>query len=207
MSLRRLLFAKYYDRAMARYERLLGPRKRELLADLSGTVVELGPGTGVNLELLPPGLRWIGIEPNLHMHPALREKADRLGLEVDLRDLSGEKLPLEDGSVDAVLSTLVMCSVPDLPGILREIHRVLRPGGRYVFWEHVLAPGPRSLRALQHALTPLHRLWADGCRCNRDVGAEVLSGPFQEVELEAFSIPREAGPPWLRPHVAGAARK
>ena len=134
MSLRRLLFAKYYDRAMARYERLLGPRKRELLSDLSGTVVELGPGTGVNLELLPPGLRWIGIEPNLHMHPALREKADRLGLEVDLRDLSGEKLPLEDGSVDAVLSTLVMCSVPDLPGILREVHRVLRPGGRFVFW-------------------------------------------------------------------------
>jgi SAM-dependent methyltransferase len=208
MSIRRRLFAKYYDRAIARYERILKPRKQALLAGLSGTVVEIGPGTGVNLELLPPGIRWIGIEPNLHMHPILRAKAEALGLEVDLRLLSGEDLPLEDQSVDYVLTTLVMCSVPEPQRVFSEILRVLRPGGRYVFWEHVLAPNEqRLLRALQHGLTPFHRVFAGGCRCNRDMALELRQASFGSLELESFRVPKEAAPAWVGPHVTGTATK
>ncbi len=207
LQLRRRLFARLYDRATQRYERIMRPRKRELLASLTGTVVELGPGTGASLELLPEAVRWIGIEPNQHMHPLLIARAESLGREIDLREHSAEALPLADASADAVLSTLVLCSVPDVGQVLAEVRRVLRPGGRYVFWEHVLAPEPGPLRWLQRGLTPLHRLLADGCRCDRDLEGELRRAGFEDLELEAFRAPREAAPAWVRPHVRGFARR
>jgi ubiquinone/menaquinone biosynthesis C-methylase UbiE len=207
LDLRQRLFAKLYDRATARYERLLHPRKRELLAGLSGRLVEIGPGTGANLDLFPSGVEWIGIEPNAHMHPALRKKAEALGIRVDLRELSAGRLPLEDESVDAVLSTLVLCSVPDTAQVLAEIRRVLKPGGRFYFWEHVLAREGEALRALQHCLTPLHRLLADGCRCNRDLARDIRGAGFRTVELEEFRVPAAAAPTWVRPHIRGIATR
>jgi SAM-dependent methyltransferase len=207
LDLRRKLFARYYDRMAQVYEREVAPDKAALLRDLAGTVLEIGPGTGANLEHLPAGVSWIGIEPNEHMHPLLRAKAEALGLAVDLRRLGAEGLPAEAGSVDAVLSTLVLCSVPDPAGVLAEIRRVLRPGGRFVFWEHVGAAPGSGLRALQHALTPFQRFFADGCRANRDLGADIRAAGFADVQLEEFRVPKGVAPPWIRPHVRGFATR
>jgi len=204
-DLRRRLFARYYDRVTAGYEAEVRDRKRRLIGPLEGTVVELGPGTGWNLSLLAPGVRWIGVEPNEHMHAPLREKARELGVNVELHKADAAHLPFEDGSVDAIVSTLVLCSVPDLPAVLAEVRRVLKPGGRFVFWEHVLAPKGAMLRGTQHALTPIWRLYADGCRCNRDTGSAIQSAGFTQVELEAFEAPRGFAPSWIRPHIAGTA--
>lgn len=206
-TFRKRLFAKYYDKVAVRYEALLADRKREFFAPLAGRVVEVGPGTGVNLGLFPNGLEWIGIEPNEHMHPFLQERASQLGFETDLRLAGADALPLEDSSVDAVVSTLVMCSVPDFPKVLGEIRRVLRPGGRYFFWEHVLAPRGRYVRGLQHLMTPVHRFCADGCNANRDLASDIRKGGFESLELEEFEIPNAAGPPWIRPHIRGIAAK
>ncbi len=206
-TIRRRLFARYYDRAIARYEHLLEPQKRELFSSLEGTVVEIGPGTGVNLALLPEGVRWIGIEPNEHMHPLLKEKAAALGFEVDLRDMHAEQLPLEDSSVDAVISTLVMCSLPDVSAALREVRRVLKPGAGLYFWEHVIAPEGVILRSFQNLVSPIHRFWADGCNTNRDLGTEIRAAGFSKVELQEFQAPRRAAPPWVRPHVCGIATR
>ena len=204
-DLRRRLFARYYDRVTGGYEAEVRDRKRRLLSPLSGTVVEIGPGTGWNLSLLPPGVRWIGVEPNEHMHGPLREKARSLGLEIELHAADAAALPLEDASADAVIATLVLCSVPDLPAVLSEVRRVLKPGGRFVFWEHVLAPEGAVRRGVQHAITPLWRLYADGCRCNRDTGAAIRDAGFAGVELESFEAPEGFAPNWIRPHVAGTA--
>ncbi|MFT7669292.1 MAG: ubiquinone/menaquinone biosynthesis C-methylase UbiE [Planctomycetota bacterium] len=206
-NLRSRLFARFYDRATARYELVMRERKRELFQTLSGRVVEIGPGTGANLALFPAGIQWVGIEPNEHMHPILEEKAKGLGFEVDLRALAAEKLPLENDSVDAVVSTLVLCSVPDLDSALREIKRVLRPAGQFYFWEHVIAPEGRALRTLQHILTPIHRALADGCHANRDLGPSIREAGFSSLDLEAFRVPNAAAPAWIRPHISGVAVK
>lgn len=205
LQIPRRLFARHYDRMAARYDSEMAPRRKGFLSDLVGTVVEIGPGTGANLAFLPGGVNWIGIEPNVHMHPLLREKADALGLDVDLRLLSAGTIPLADGSVDAVLSTMVLCSVPDLAQALAEIRRILKPGGRFLFWEHVIAPRGLALRCLQRAMTPIHRFIADGCRTDRDLGRSIRSAGFQSVELEEYRIPRRAGPVWIRPHIMGTA--
>jgi ubiquinone/menaquinone biosynthesis C-methylase UbiE len=203
---RRRKFAEMYDSMGAAYDEVQREPKRELLKVLHGRVVEIGPGTGVNLELLPEGVEWLGIEPNDHMHPMLREKAKKLGLkDVDLRCLSAGKLPLEDASVDCVLATLVLCSVPDVDGTLQEIKRVLKPGGKFVFWEHVIDPKLMRRRMMQHMFNPLQRFIANGCCCNRDFLANLERAQFTEIEMEPFRIPKGTGPPWIRSHVRGVA--
>ncbi|MFT7485522.1 MAG: ubiquinone/menaquinone biosynthesis C-methylase UbiE [Candidatus Paceibacteria bacterium] len=204
-SLRQRLFANGYDHFMAKYESVMNERKQALLSRVRGKVVELGPGTGVNLKLLPKGVEWMGIEPNVHMHPILLAKAEALGISADLRCLSAGNLPLEDASVDSVFATLVFCSVDDVDAALAEIHRVLKPGGCFIFWEHVLAQAGFCLRASQHLITPLHLFCGDGCRCNRDFSRALRASPFQNIELEEFRVPPAAAPVWVRPHVAGVA--
>lgn len=204
---KRRLFAKYYDRITGGYDAAVREQKLELLRNLNGTVVEIGPGTGANLQLLPEGVSWIGIEPNEHMHSQLQAKADELGLTVDVRCLSAGKLPLEDESVDCVLSTLVLCSVPDVAGVLREIQRVLKPGGQFVFWEHVISPEGALLRGFQHMITPFQRFIADGCCCNRDFGKSLREANFRELRIDAFQVPGEVAPAWIRHHVSGVAER
>lgn len=205
-DLRKRLFAKFYDRAVAKYEEAMASRKRELLASLDGVVVEIGPGTGTNLALLPKLERWIGVEPNPHMHEPLLAKAEALGFEADLRLLDADGLPCPNASVDHVLSTLVLCSVPDPLRTLAEVRRVLKPGGTFVFWEHVLSSDSRPHRFLQHMMNPFQRVIADGCRANRDLAKDIAEAGFQELEVENFQLPKGLVPPWIRPHIAGRAR-
>ncbi len=207
-NLKRRLFARYYDRITAGYEAAVRERKRALVGPLRGTVVEIGPGTGWNLPLVDTSVRWIGVEPSGPMREKLYERARELGRKVEVREGSAESLPFDDGEVDAVVSTLVLCSVSDLPAALSEARRVLRPGGRLVFWEHVLAPEERPwLRRAQRTLAPLWRFYADGCRCDQDTEHALLAAGFGAVELERFEAPAGCAPPWVRPHIAGTATR
>ncbi len=112
-------------------------KKARLFEGIAGTVLEIGPGTGVNLQFLGKGIEWIGIEPNEAMHPHLRKKAKKLGQEIKLYTEFAENTGIANDSVDFVLSTLVLCSVSDLMGTLKETERVLKPGGQFIFLEHV----------------------------------------------------------------------
>ena len=205
--------ARWYKRAQAwllsgtnrRYEVMVADEKRALLSPLAGTVLEIGPGGGNNLAFLSTlqrGGRWIGVEPNPFFHDRLRARGERLAIEVDVRTATAEALPAADRSVDSVISTLVLCSVRDPVAALREVRRVLRPGGRFVFVEHVAAPHGTGLHAVQRAVRPIWRALSDGCHPDRDTGLLIEEAGFASVELRRFRLPV----PVMGPHIAGVAR-
>ncbi len=196
-------FAWCLERAGRKSNSLLADRKRLLFANLHGTVLEIGPGTGANLPLYPKTIRWIGIEPNPYMHDYLRNRAAALGITVDLRCGIAEQVDLPSQSVDTAISTHVLCSVADLPGVLAEVHRVLRPGGRFLFLEHVAAPHGTWLRRLQRWVRPLWHVVAAGCRPDRDIPAALSAAGFERIDLDCFRIPV----PVISPHIVGMAVK
>lgn len=203
--LRQRMFARYYDKVQKRHEEHIAARKRRLLGDLRGTVLELGPGTGVNFDYLSRDIRWIGVEPSPYMREELRARAERLGFEPSFRDLRGNGLDVEDGSADVVLSTLVLCSVPDPAATVKEIRRVLKPGGRFVFIEHVAAPRGSWLRRVQRLVRPVTRFVADGCCPDRELGRTIESAGFERVEMGAFRVQVNLISKVASPHIIGTA--
>lgn len=190
MGLRQRIFAWAMARFNHRYEQFVSPYKQRLFAGLAGTVVELGPGTGVNLRYLDgERVNWIGVDPNPFMRPYLLREAERLGRAADCRVGSAYALPMEDASVDAVICTLVLCSIGDQQRALREVLRVLRPGGRFVFIEHIAAPVGSRLRRVQRLAAPLWRPLVDGCNPNCETGAELERAGFAAVEYEEMVAP------------------
>ena len=185
------------------YERWMAERKQSLLGGLSGEVAEIGPGGGVNLSYLPRTVRWTGIEPNPCFHPHIRKEAARLGRPVHVRIGVAEALELEDASVDAVVGTLVLCSVDRVEAVLEEILRVLKPGGRYCFLEHVAAPQDSWLRWLQRAVRPVWSTVLDGCRPDADTGMQIARAGFSQLKWEEFQAPL----PVVSPHICGFAEK
>lgn len=179
------------------------PWRRRLLGDLAGTVLEIGPGTGVNLAYLPDGVYWIGLEPNPYFHPHLRRALSLRGLSGDVLLGQAEAIPLPEGSVEAVVATLVLCSVEDPRRALAEILRVLKPEGRFVFLEHVAAPRGSGPRWAQDLLCPLWAFLGDGCHPNRETLALIREAGFARVEAASFALTL----PLVAPHVAGVAWK
>jgi SAM-dependent methyltransferase len=177
--------------------------KVELFGELRGKVVELGPGAGTNLPYFRRDIAWTGIEPNPFMHRYLRERAERLALDVDVRLGGAERIDLPSESVDAVASSLVLCSVRDVGKALAEVKRVLRPGGRFVFIEHVAADRGTWTRRLQKVIAPVNRVLGDGCHLERETWRDIYAAGFSEVAMENLELPL-----WLGgPHVAGYAIK
>ncbi len=194
-------FAWLLQRVSAHHDLLLRERKKRLLGGLRGTVVEIGPGTGANLRYYQRGVRWIGFEPNLYMHPMIAREAKSLHMPIELRGAKAEALDVESGSVDAVVSTLVLCSVADAAMCLQEARRVLRPGGKFVFIEHVGASPRTTLCRVQRAITPIWSCVGGGCDPALPTAEYVRSAGFREVVMEEFRLP--LGP--AAPHIAGAA--
>jgi SAM-dependent methyltransferase len=203
MGLYQKLFAHGLALGDDAQHRIYGDRKRQLFAGLEGTVVEIGPGTGVNLPYLPDGLRWIGLEPNPHMHDFLREQLAARDVDADLRPSPAQDTGLPDACADVVISTLVLCSVPSLDDTLAELRRILKPGGRLLFIEHVAAPHDSWLYTLQHTVQPVWTCLGDGCRPDRDTGAALRRAGFASVSVERF----DTGLPVVSPHIMGTATK
>jgi len=131
--------------------------KRELLGSLGGTVLEIGAGYGANFGYLAGGADWIGLEPDPAARCRLATIAAAHGYHRRVIASVAERIPLSDASVDAVAGTLVLCSVADQAMVLAQVRRVLRPGGQFVFFEHVAAPRGTAWRGLQRCCAPLSR--------------------------------------------------
>lgn len=164
----------------------LGERKAALFADLPGTVVELGAGTGANMRYYRAGTRVIAVEPNPPMHRPLRDAAARHGVDVDIRTVGAQDTGLADGSVDAVVSTLVLCTVDDPAAVVAEVRRILRPGGRFLVLEHVAAPDPSPVARLQRLLWTGWRWAFEGCDLRRHTGDLLARAGFADVALERY---------------------
>lgn len=186
-------------------DRLYGARKRAIYSRLPGTIVEIGPGAGANFRYYRRGIRVIAIEPNVSMHSRLRDKARRRGLNLDIRSIRGEQIDLPSQSVSAVVGTLVLCTVEDPGKVVSEIHRILKPSGRYIFLEHVAAMPRTRLRSLQERLQRVWRRLADGCRLNRESHLVIAGAGFAEVNMDCFTLRSR----WLpfAPHIFGEAVK
>ena len=178
-------------------------RKSAAFADLPPTVVELGAGVGANMRYLPVDARLVAIEPNPHMHTRLRRAARLRGVDLQIRSVVGERIDLPDASADAVISSLVLCSVRDPDAVLAEIQRVLRPGGRFSFAEHVAAERGTPTRWTQRIV---RRPWAwifEGCSCERDLAGVIQSAGFTSVDLSHYRIHSPFLP--FNTHIAGTA--
>ncbi len=196
------VFAALYDGLGAAAERgWMGRRRSRLLAGASGTVLEIGGGTGANLPHYRDVARVVVAEPDPHMRLRLRRKLGRARVPVEVSEAGAEALPFADGSFDAVVSTLVLCSVGDQGDALAEVRRVLRPGGRLLFIEHVR--GEDSIARVQDRVLPVWRRLFAGCHPNRDTLGSIRAAGFEVGTLERFVPP---GPfTGLVPHVQGEA--
>jgi len=197
------VFAWGMVHGMNYYERWMIQRKHRLFGGLEGEVLEIGPGAGVNLQYLPEYVQWTGLEPNVFFHPYIQKEARRLNRQVEVRVGHAEELDSNDDSLDVVIGTLVLCSVEELMPVLREIFRVLKPGGRYYFVEHVAAPRGTFLRLLQEILSPIWLKILQGCRPNQETLQMIKNVGFEEVVHEEFRGPL----PLVSPHISGYATK
>jgi len=196
-------FAAIYDRSLKAVEQGgLREMRREVLSQAKGRTIDLGAGTGVNFELFPKAVsELVMVEPGQHMIKQLRAKVgDRAGLEVV--QASAQELPFADDSFDTAVFTLVLCTVPDPAAALRETARVLRPGGKLLFIEHVRAEGV-GLARWQDRVEKPWRFFADGCHCNRDTVATIEASPLRLDQVEQGALPK--APPIIRPVVSGVA--
>ena len=162
--------------------------KEAVYADLPRTVVEIGSGVGANFRYVQPGTTVIAVEPNPYMHRSLRLAAERRGIALEIRDVVGERIDLPDSSADAVISSLALCTVSNPSQVVAEVHRVLRPGGRYSYLEHVAAREGTPTRGVQRMV---RRPWAwvfEGCSCERDLEAVIRSAGFSSVENRRYRI-------------------
>ncbi len=206
-SLSQRAMAWFLNRSDDVNHRMYAERKRTLFNGLHGRVVEIGPGTGVNFSYYPRDIEWTGIEPNPLLHRKLKEKAAAQGMPVTLhRSLEDAGAALGKGA-DFVVSTLVLCSVPDLRRVLAQIRRCLKPGGTFLFIEHVVDPRNRFRRMVQRTVvyTPW-RFFSDGCDPGRDIAAAIAGAGFSQVECHHY---HQDGPGLVtlinRPHIYGRA--
>jgi ubiquinone/menaquinone biosynthesis C-methylase UbiE len=200
-------FARLYDRALkATEENGLGAMRGDLLAGARGRVIEIGAGTGVNLDLYKDGVEDLTlVEPDPHMGAQLRKRlADRHGnpLPAQLVAAPAEALPFPDDTFDTAVATLVLCTIPDPVAAIDELARVLKPGGRLLFIEHVRAEDASSAR-WQDRLEKPWRFLADGCHCNRDTEANLRASSFKVEEIDHTEMPKAA--PIVRPLIRGTA--
>ncbi|MCB0874656.1 MAG: methyltransferase domain-containing protein [Solirubrobacterales bacterium] len=195
------LFASMYDRALAGSEDAgMRDRRRDLVAAASGRTIELGAGTGLNFEHYPGAVEELLLtEPFPPMANRLRE---RTGGAATVIEAPAESLPIPDASADTVVATLVLCTVDDLPATLAEVARVLKPGGRLLFAEHVRSDDP-SLARWQDRLERPWKFVAHGCRCNRDTLAAIEASPLEIEAVERGRIPKAAA--IVEPLVVGSA--
>lgn len=202
-------FAAIYDRLMASTEEAgLRDMRRVLLVSAAGRTLELGAGTGLNLAHYPEGVTELVLtEPDTYMARRLRERLDgepRGGRATEVVEAPAETLPFEPASFDTVVSTLCLCTVDDPEAVIAEVERVLKPGGRFLYVEHVRSDSPR-LAGWQDRLERPWGWFAGGCHPNRDTAATVAASGLEASDPAQGELPK--APPLVRPLIRGEATK
>jgi ubiquinone/menaquinone biosynthesis C-methylase UbiE len=197
-------FAALYDRSLKGTEEAgLREMRRETLSEARGRTIDIGAGTGANLGLYPQTVTELVLsEPDKYMVRRLRHRLAETDQRVQLIEAPAARLPFEDASFDTAVFTLVLCTVPDPEAALAEVARLLRPGGRMLFLEHVRAEDA-GLARWQDRLERPWRFFGDGCHCNRDTVATIEASPLTLERVERGRLPK--APPLVRPMARGSA--
>ena len=205
MSIWGRIFALIYDPVMGRTEKAgLTAHRKTLLSEASGDVLEVGAGTGANLLLYGDGAQTLTLtEPEKPMVRRLEKHIAQRHPDAKLLRAPAEDLPFNDSSFDTVVSTLVLCTVDDQRRALREMHRVLRPGGRLLFIEHVRSEDEKLAR-LQDRMAPINVRIGHGCHCNRPTLDEIQNAGFTVTHVEHDTL--KHAPRYIRPLIVGAAQ-
>lgn len=191
------------QKGSACYNKRVDERKRNMFSELSGKVLEIGPGTGANLEYYPDEVSLTGLEPNPYMHKYLIQKSRETGKQINIISGNAEKIPKDADYFNYVVSTLVLCSVDNMDKSLSEIKRVLQPGGEFLFIEHVAAPENSYLRGVQELINPIWKRIADGCHPDRETWKSIKNTGFHQVEIHHFHLSLMV----VGPHIMGKAKK
>lgn len=201
-------FARVYARVSAKNEKAgQADHRRELLDGLHGRVLELGAGHGLNFKHYPSTVdQVIAVEPEPFLRARAQEAAREVEVQIRVVDGIADELPAQDGSVDAAVASLVLCTVPDQPRALAELHRVIRPGGELRFYEHVLDDRPRYAR-FQHAATKVWPFFAGGCHPNRATGDAIVRAGFVIERRRGFSFRPFVFEAPVAPRILGVARR
>ena len=179
-----VIFPRFYDSLMdqpywAKY-------RQAQLENVLGKVLEIGVGTGLNLPYYPKHIKRITtVDPNPGMNKILARRVRQSGVHIDRRIIGSETLPFENGHFDCIVSTLTLCSIPDVKKAAAELFRVLKPGGQFFLLEHGISPDPRVSK-WQRRLNGIQKCFADGCRLDLNVRAVISSQPFASVEIDNF---------------------
>ncbi len=190
---REQILPRFIDRACG--GRSLAKWRRRLVADLSGTLVEIGSGSGLNIEHLPDSVeRLLAVEPSDVARRLASRRVQRSPVQVEHVGLDGASIPLGDASCNSALATFALCTIPDVETALAEVMRVLKPGGRFHVLEHGLSPDA-SVRRWQHRLEPMQKRLADGCHLTRDPVALVAAAGFEVIETT--SLYGRGAKPWM----------
>ena len=200
------LFAAIYDRLMADAEdEGLADMRERLLSNARGATLELGAGTGSNLQHYPQDVTDLVLtEPSEHMARRLRAKVAARGRKAEVILAPGERLPFEDDRFDTVVGTLMLCTAPDPAAVLREVARLLRPGGQLLFLEHVRSDDPKLARWQDRLEGPWQYL-AAGCHPNRDTLAAIRASGLSVDDVERGRFPKT--PALVRPLISGRATR
>lgn len=204
-TLSRRWFAAWYPSMMGRVERNgQAAFRRDQLAAACGRVLEIGAGSGLSVPHYPRTIdELVLLEPNPAFRERLTRAAGRSPVRTSIVDDDADELPFPDASFDTVTASLVFCSIDDPAPVLAEVHRVLKPGGRFLFHEHVRGDGIRG--TVQDLLTPLQRRLADGCRPNRDFEALLAASPLDVVTIAHERMPTAVAT--IVPLVIGSAER
>jgi ubiquinone/menaquinone biosynthesis C-methylase UbiE len=197
-------FTALYDRSLkATEEAGLREMRRRTLNAASGRTLDIGSGTGANLALYPAEVTELVLaEPDPHMLRKLRAKVSGAGISAQIVEAPAENLPFEDSGFDTAVFTLVLCTVPDPAAALAEAARILKPGGRLLFVEHVRSEDAGLARWQDRLERPWH-FFGDGCHCNRDTIATIEASPLTLEDLNRDRLPK--APPLVRPLIRGSA--
>jgi ubiquinone/menaquinone biosynthesis C-methylase UbiE len=171
-------------------------RRKHITGELHGDVVEIGFGSGLNVPSLPEGVSTVyAVEPSLVARELAAERIAESPVDVRLVGLDGQSLPLDDTSVDAALSTFTLCTIPDVERALREVRRVLKPGGTFHFLEHGLSPDS-AVEKWQHRLNGIEKTVAGGCHLDRPIDELIRDAGLEVTRLDHDEL---AGPKFMRP--------
>jgi ubiquinone/menaquinone biosynthesis C-methylase UbiE len=200
----RRLFAAMYDTVGKGSEEAgMREERRQLLAAAQGATIELGAGTGLNLEHYPEAVaRLVLTEPDRHMRVRLCRRVEALSATAEVIDASAAQLPFADATFDTAVVTLVLCSVPDQRAALEEVARVLKPNGRLLFLEHVRSDDPKVAK-WQDRLRPICNLV--GCNPNRETLAAIEGSALAIESVRHAEVPK--APEFERPMIVGTARR